>query len=259
MIGAGLLWLGWNGFNGGDPYTASPDAGAAVLNTNLCTAVSVLVWTILDLIFFKKPSVVGSVQGMITGLVAITPAAGVVAGWGAIIIGVFSGSIPWMTMNWAGKKFKLFHIVDDTLGVFHTHLVAGVLGGFLVGIFATAEGNEAFAAVSPGGGITGYGVQIGWQLAGSTFIFGWNVFWTSAIMIFIKYVCRVPLRMSDDELIAGDDMLHGEVAYTFGDVIEGGMPHLPHASAEGTMSAKEREAEAATKTEPDNGSPSGST
>ncbi len=76
LVGAGILWLGWDGFNGGDPYAASPDAGAAVLNTNLATAVSLLTWTSLDIIFFKKPSVIGAVQGMITGLVAITPAAG---------------------------------------------------------------------------------------------------------------------------------------------------------------------------------------
>lgn len=78
MIGAGILWCGWNGFNGGDPYTASPDAGVAVLNTNLCTALSFLTWMALDYVYFKKPSLVGAVQGEITGLVAITPAAGFV-------------------------------------------------------------------------------------------------------------------------------------------------------------------------------------
>jgi Amt family ammonium transporter len=76
LVGCGILWIGWNGFNGGDPYAASPDAGAAVLNTNLATAVSLLTWMTLDVIFFKKPAVIGAIQGMITGLVAITPAAG---------------------------------------------------------------------------------------------------------------------------------------------------------------------------------------
>src|SRR5271156_1281679 len=128
LVGAGILWVGWNGFNGGDPYAASADAGVAVLNTNVATAMSVLVWTILDIIFFKKPAVIGAVQGMITGLVAITPAAGVVAGWGAIIIGAVSGAIPWFTMNFLGKKWP-FTLVDDTLGVFHTHMVAGFWGG----------------------------------------------------------------------------------------------------------------------------------
>jgi Amt family ammonium transporter len=99
MVGAGILWIGWNGFNGGDPYTASPDAGAAVLNTNITTAMSSLVWTICDIIYFKRASVIGAIQGMITGLVAVTPAAGFVAGWGAIIMGILSGTIPWVSQR----------------------------------------------------------------------------------------------------------------------------------------------------------------
>ena len=76
LAGAGLLWLGWAGFNGGDPYAANIDSSMAVLNTNICAATSLLMWTSLDVIFFKKPSVIGAVQGMITGLVCITPGAG---------------------------------------------------------------------------------------------------------------------------------------------------------------------------------------
>lgn len=97
---------------------------------------------------------------MICGLVAITPCAGVVAGWAAICIGFASGTIPWLSMNIMGKKVGLFRKVDDTLGVFHTHLVAGFVGGFSVGLFATAEGCKAFAAVSPGGAIAGNGQQV---------------------------------------------------------------------------------------------------
>ena len=76
LAGAGLLWLGWAGFNGGDPYAANIDAALAVLNTNVCAATSLLMWTIMDVMVFGKPSVIGAVQGMITGLVVITPAAG---------------------------------------------------------------------------------------------------------------------------------------------------------------------------------------
>jgi len=78
LFGAGLLWMGWTGFNGGDPYVVSSDASLAVLNTHLCTATSLLTWVQLglDIIFFRKASVIGSVQGMITSLVCITPAAG---------------------------------------------------------------------------------------------------------------------------------------------------------------------------------------
>lgn len=76
LAGAGLLWLGWTGFNGGDPYSANIDSSMAVLNTHICASTSLLVWTILDVFFFGKPSVIGAVQGMITGLVCITPGAG---------------------------------------------------------------------------------------------------------------------------------------------------------------------------------------
>ncbi len=95
-VGAGLLWLGWNGFNGGDSYYAGADASAAVLNTNLCTAVAMMVWIAWDYIFRDKPSMIGAVNGMIAGLVGITPAAGFVNGWGAIIIGVVASTIVWM-------------------------------------------------------------------------------------------------------------------------------------------------------------------
>lgn len=121
-------------------------------------------------------------------------------------------------MNILGKRLSFFRAVDDVLGVVHTHCVAGIAGGFLVGIFATSEGTTAFAALSTGGGITGNGVQIGWQLAGACFIVGWNVVITSLICLFIKYICRVPLRMSDQDLIVGDDATHGEAAYAFQDV-----------------------------------------
>jgi Amt family ammonium transporter len=76
LTGAGLVWMGWVGFNGGGPYAANVDASMAVLNTNICTAASLIVWTCLDVVFFKKPSVVGAVQAVITGLVCITPGAG---------------------------------------------------------------------------------------------------------------------------------------------------------------------------------------
>ncbi|KAH8651409.1 ammonium transporter AmtB-like domain-containing protein [Xylariales sp. PMI_506] len=216
LVGAGILWIGWNGFNGGDPYAASADAGVAVLNTNLCTAVSILTWTLCDILYFKKPSVIGAVQGMITGLVAITPAAGVVAGWGAILLGLGSGSIPWLTMNILGKWEFFQRHFDDTLGVTHTHLVAGFVGGFGTGLWATVDGCAAFGLTNPGGAIAGNGIQVGYQVAGAAFIFGWNLVWTSLILLFIKHVLRIPLRMSEEHLLQGDDAVHGEEAYVFG-------------------------------------------
>lgn len=184
-----------------------------------------LTWTLLDIIFYKKPSLIGAVNGMITGLVAITPAAGVIAGWGAIIFGVCSGSIPWISMNILGKRTRLFtHYVDDTLGITHTHMVAGFVGGFLVGIFATPMGSAAFGLTNYGGAISGNGKQVWLQLVGALFIIGWNLVWTSLIMCFIKYVLRIPLRMSEEELLIGDDAIHGEDAYCFYDNMDGLVP-----------------------------------
>ena len=144
-----------------------------MLHTYLTSAVSVLTWSALDIIFYKKPSIIGAVNGMITGLVAITPCAGVIAGWAAIILGMCSGSIPWISMNVLGKRTKLFtHYVDDTLGITHTHMVAGFVGGFFVGIFATPEGSSAFGLTNYGGAITGNGKQVWLQIVGALFIIG---------------------------------------------------------------------------------------
>src|ERR1700719_1250791 len=135
LIGAGILWLGWNGFNGGDPYFANANAGAAVLNTNTATAVGPLGWVLMDRNAYGKPSVLGAVNGMIAGLVAITPGAGYVDGFGAIAIGIVAGIIPWLAMNKL-QKTSFMMKVDDTLSVFSTHGVAGLTGGLLTGIFA---------------------------------------------------------------------------------------------------------------------------
>lgn len=214
LAGAGLLWMGWAGFNGGDPYTANIDASMAVLNTNICAATSLLVWTWLDVIFFKKPSVIGAVQGMITGLVCITPAAGLVQGWAAIVMGILSGSVPWFTMMIVHKRWALLQKIDDTLGVFHTHAVAGYLGGILTGFFAEPELCALFLPVTNSRGAVyggSGGVQILKQIVGGGFIIGWNVVMTSIICVAIRTV--IPLRMPEEELLIGDDAVHGEEAY----------------------------------------------
>lgn len=128
-------------------------------------------------------------------------------------------------MNIAGKKSVIFtHYVDDTLGITHTHMVTGYLGGFLAGLFATPEGSAAFGLTNYGGAITGNGRQVWLQIVGGLFIIGWNLFWTSAIMLFIKYVLRIPLRMSDEDCLIGDDAIHGEEAYCFLDDVTGLVP-----------------------------------
>jgi len=212
LAGAGLLWMGWSGFNGGGPYAANVVSSMAVLNTNICAATSLLVWTCLDVIFFKKPSVIGAVQGMITGLVCITPGAGVVQGWAAIAMGVLSGSIPWYTMMVLHKRSALLQKVDDTLAVFHTHAVAGLLGGALTGLFAEPTLCSLFLSVTNSkGAFYGSGMQFIKQIVGASFVIGWNIVVTTIIMLFIKIF--IPLRMPDEEILIGDDAVHGEEAY----------------------------------------------
>ncbi|GAB4857362.1 Ammonium transporter [Ancistrocladus abbreviatus] len=212
LAGAGILWMGWSGFNGGDPFAANVDSSVAVLNTHICAATSLLVWTCWDVIFFKKPSIIGAIQGMITGLVCITPGAGMVQGWAALVMGILSGTIPWYTMMVLSKKVPFFEMVDDTLGVFHTHAVAGTLGGALTGLFAHPDLSSMFLPdPNAKGAFYGSGVQFLKQLVGAAFIVGWNVVATSIILLFIRVF--LPLRMSEEELLIGDDAAHGEEAY----------------------------------------------
>jgi Amt family ammonium transporter len=135
-VGAGILWLGWNGFNGGDPYYAGADSAAAVVNTNLATATGVLVWIAMDawLSKAKKPTFLGAVNGMICGLVGITPCAGWVNGRGAIAVGAICTFIVWIAWNYL-SKVRPFKNVDDALGVIYTHGIAGFFGGMLLGVF----------------------------------------------------------------------------------------------------------------------------
>jgi Amt family ammonium transporter len=220
LIGAGILWLGWNGFNGGDPYFANADAGAAVLNTNTATAVALLVWMLMDKMAYGKPSIIGAVNGMIAGLVAITPSAGFVDGWGAIIVGICAGIIPWLAMNKL-QKTRLMMKVDDTLSVFSTHGIAGLTGGLLVGVLANPNMLEYIGTDkdAPGVSVTGLlygdtGIQLLHQLEGAVFIIVYNVIMTFIILKVISIF--VPLRMDEATLIVGDDAVHGETAYAIG-------------------------------------------
>jgi ammonium transporter, Amt family len=219
LVGAGILWLGWNGFNGGDPYFANADAGAAVLNTNTATAVALLVWTLMDKMSYGKPSIIGAVNGMIAGLVAITPAAGYVDGWGAIIIGVCAGIIPWAAMN-KFQKMKFMMKVDDTLSVFSTHGVAGLMGGLLTGLLANPAMLEYIGTEkdAPGVNVTGWfygnGHQFVLQIYGALFIIVYNAIATFIILKVISLI--VPLRMDEAKLKVGDDAVHGETAYAIG-------------------------------------------
>jgi ammonium transporter, Amt family len=219
LVGAGILWIGWNGFNGGDPYFANADAGAAVLNTNTATAVALLVWTIMDKMAYGKPSVIGAVNGMIAGLVAITPAAGYVDGIGAIIIGVAAGIIPWLSMN-KFQKLGFMQKVDDVLSVFSTHGIAAITGGLLLGVLANPDMLQYIGTdkEAPGVNVTGwlYGNagQLLLQAEGAAFIIVYNAIATFIILKVIGFI--VPLRMDEATLKVGDDAVHGETAYAIG-------------------------------------------
>jgi ammonium transporter, Amt family len=216
LAGAGILWIGWNGFNGGDPYFANANAGAAVLNTNVATATALLVWTLVDTLKYGKPSVVGAINGMIAGLVGITPAAGYVDGYGAIAIGVAAGIIPWFSMNIL-QKTRLMSRVDDTLSVFSTHGVAGLTGGLLTGVLANPDmllyiGTDKDApGVSTTGWLYGNFHQFVLQVEAALFIIVLNAV---ATYVILKIISRfVSLRMDESTLQLGDKAVHGEDAY----------------------------------------------
>jgi Amt family ammonium transporter len=222
LAGAGILWLGWNGFNGGDPYTANHDAAAAVLNTNITTAVSLLVWLILDMIVTGKANAVSMINGMIVGLVAITPAAGFVNGIGAMIIGLVAGVIVWFSLNKLNNT-ALMQRVDDTFGVLHTHGVAGLVGGLMVGIVADPNMWEYYSApgtpnpkwdptTAPAFSVEGLFAhgnphQLILQAEAALFIIIWNIVATFIILKLISFF--IPLRASDGDVEGGDLAIHG--------------------------------------------------
>jgi len=209
--GAGLLWLGWNGFNGGDPYYAGADAAAAVLNTNLATAVAFLVWVAWDYFTGRKPSLLGSVNGMIVGLVAITPAAGFVNGYGAMAIGAIGSSVVYVAYNYLSRVWP-FRVVDDTLGVVYTHGFAGLAGGLLVGLFADSNmtvylGLGKTPSIAAQGGLHLFKLQL---YAGIWVI----LFSGAATFVLLKLVgLLIPLRMSEADMETGDLAVHGHEVY----------------------------------------------
>jgi Amt family ammonium transporter len=235
-VGAGLLWLGWNGFNGGDPYFAGASASAAVLNTNLCTAVAFLVWVAWDYLTGRKPSLISGVNGMITGLVCITPAAGYVNGYGALAMGVIGSTIVYFALNYL-SRLRPFRNVDDTLGVVYTHGFAGISGGLLTGVFADQHmrvylGLGKTADISAQGVVHGNWTLLKWQLFAGLWVI---VFSGIATFILLKLVGLViPLRMKEEDMEIGDIAVHGHEVYP-SDVpslgFPDGIPGLPKGAA----------------------------
>ncbi|MGA3147408.1 MAG: ammonium transporter [Acidimicrobiales bacterium] len=238
-VGAGILWLGWNGFNGGDPYYAGASAASAVVNTNLATAAGLLTWVAWDAWVSKekKPTFLGAVNGMICGLVGITPCAGWVNGQGAIYVGLICSSIVWVAWNFL-SKVRPFSKVDDALGVIYTHGIAGFFGGLLLGIFgdpnmleygcghldasgqviattatqyATAKGSCVPFGVN-GLVYTGSAHQLWEQFRAAVFVIIWSALLTFILMKLIGLVLR-GARYKDEILEVGDLAIHGEEAF----------------------------------------------
>jgi Amt family ammonium transporter len=212
LAGAGLLWLGWNGFNGGDPYFANADAAAAVLNTNIATAVALLVWLVFDMFALGKPSAVSMINGMIVGLVAITPAAGYVDGFGAIFTGGLAAIVVWFSLNKLGQ-LPFMKRVDDTFGVLHTHGVAGLMGGLCVGLFANPNmieylsGDKKTAPIAVQGLMYGNPKQVWIQFLAALVVIAWNVCATFIVLKIVSLI--VPLRASEGDVEGGDLAIHG--------------------------------------------------
>jgi len=216
-VGAGILWLGWNGFNGGDPYFAGADATAAVINTNLATAVAMMTWIMMDMTGGpgKKATFLGGLNGMICGLVGITPAAGYVNGVGAIIIGVVTSAVVWFAWNYL-SKVRPFSKVDDALGVVYTHGIAGLLGGLLVGLLANPSmivylGIGKNPDVTTSGLFYGHPHQLLVQAGAALTVIVWDGLVTFLILKGIGLFMK--LRIPDEELEIGDVAVHGEEAY----------------------------------------------
>ena len=238
-VGAGILWLGWNGFNGGDPFYAGADAASAVLNTNVATAVGVLTWLMMDMFFSrqKKATFLGAINGMLCGLVAITPSAGWVNGVGAICVGLISSTIVWIAWNYL-SRVRPFSKVDDAMGVVYTHGFAGLIGGLLVGILADPSMTQYGVPGAHYKGAGGFSVG-GWffthsfhqlweQFLAALWIIGYTAVGTAVVFYIVKFVLG-GLRETEEVLAIGDLAIHEEEAFpepTFGEPV--GTPSHTH-------------------------------
>jgi Amt family ammonium transporter len=203
VIGTGLLWFGWFGFNAGSAVASNALVSVALLNTNVATAVAALSWMFVEWLHAKKPTVLGLASGAIAGLVAITPAAGFVNVIGAIIIGFVAGIVPYFAV--AVLKHKLGY--DDALDVFGIHGVAGILGAILTGVFADPSINEDGKSL-----LYGNPGQVLIQILSVVVTIIYSAIATFVILMVVKALTG--LRVSHEEEIAGlDSSQHREKAY----------------------------------------------
>jgi len=204
MIGTSLLWVGWFGFNAGSALGSSELAGSAMINTHIAAAAAALVWMAIEWAARGKPSVLGILTGSIAGLGTITPAAGYIEPWAALVIGVAAGAVCY----WASVVLKTKLGYDDSLDVFGVHGVGGILGTILAGVFATKIINDV-AKGQPVGLVDGNGGQVLTQIYGVLVV---GIFCAVATWVVLKIVdAMVGLRVTKDEETEGlDTALHGE-------------------------------------------------
>jgi Amt family ammonium transporter len=213
LLGAGLLWFGWFGFNAGSALAANGVAAFAFVNTNTATAAAVLAWVLIEWLHHGKPTALGAASGAVAGLVAITPAAGFVPVWASILIGFIASGICYSAVN---LRFKIGY--DDSLDAFGVHGVGGMVGALLTGVFAVpfVNGKAGLIAGNPG--------QVGIQLVS---ILITAVFCGLATFLILKLVDKlVGLRVDEHAEAEGMDLSeHGEAGYNLGDIALGhGLP-----------------------------------
>lgn len=205
ILGAGLLWFGWFGFNAGSALTANGLASIAFVNTQTAAGAGVLGWLMIERLRSGRWSALGAASGAVAGLVAVTPAAGAVNPVGALCIGLLAG---WFCAQAVGLKGRLG--VDDTLDVSGVHLVGGLIGTVLIGLYATAEITGGPAGLLHGGGFAQLGKQIVAALAVAVYSF--VVTWLIAKAL--DWILPRGLRVLPHHEVNGIDLaLHDETAY----------------------------------------------
>jgi Amt family ammonium transporter len=199
VIGTGLLWVGWFGFNGGSALTAGSRAVMAITATHLAASAGALTWGAIEWAARRKPSVLGMISGAVAGLGTITPASGFVAPWHGIVIGIAAGALCF----WACTSLKQRLGYDDSLDVFGVHGIGGITGTLLAGVFATA------AIGGTPGLLEGAPRQVLLQLYGVAVTLAWS---GGVTFILLKVVgAFVPLRVSQQQELEGLDITqHGE-------------------------------------------------
>src|SRR5499427_6716850 len=207
MVGTGMLWVGWYGFNAGSAVAADGIAAGAFTATTLATAVAATVWPTLEWLTRGKPTVLGFCSGAVGGLVVITPGAGFVTPSGAVIIGVLAGVVPYF----ACTKLKAIFNYDDALDTFGVHGVGGTLGAFLTGIFATADANSNLNTNL--NGVVGHTLWIEQLKA-----IGVTLLLATAGSAVLAYVVKMLVGLRPDresEEIGLDATDHGEAGYHY--------------------------------------------